>query len=289
MISILELPNGTNDLTPVELTSEYLRMRRIYRDLLKRAKKVSRGSGGILAPTNRVAYASLLFTRIVVICKSIDQLLPDCKPREHWDFSSVASLTRNLAEAFLWYFWLCIDEVEEVVRDGRFVLLYLHDHGSRKRLFEEVESTEPDVAYADLLSRFEANAYLRTFDASKRKEALKGHKTPFAQDDLLDKIGVERNSFRVLYRFFSQHTHTGPLSFMRMIDHDRGTGVETAHEKRYMIVALEFANGVLKDAIDGQLQLFPDAETRAPHLTDAEVVRRVEQNQGRSSIHKHRG
>src|ERR1700741_4744997 len=86
-------------LSPSELTTVYLKWRRDYRDLVKRAERVSRGSGGIWVEGNRLAYASILFTRIAVMAKSILCLLPDCKPREHWDFSAIASLTRNLAEA----------------------------------------------------------------------------------------------------------------------------------------------------------------------------------------------
>jgi hypothetical protein len=94
-------------------------------------------------------------------------------------------------------------------------------------------------------------------------------------------MGADKDQFRFFYRFFSQHTHTGPLSFFRMIEHDRGTGVETAHEKRYMIFATSFACSILEAAIRGHLKLFPDAGTRTPPLTDADVVRNVERNQGR--------
>lgn len=102
---------------------------------------------------NRLAYAAVLFMRMTVMAKSIGQLLPDCKPKEHWDFSAVASLTRNLAEAYLWYFWLCEDEVEADVRQGRFILLYCHDHGSRGRMFPDMKpSVDEDVVLANLVA-----------------------------------------------------------------------------------------------------------------------------------------
>lgn len=271
------------ELSPVALTKKYLAARREFRDLLSRAKIVSRGSAGILAQSNQVAYASVLFTRICVTAKSIECLLPDCRPKEHWDFSAVASLTRNLAEAYLWYFWLCEDDVHEDVRQGRFILLYCHDHGSRGRLFPEDKATnEDDAVMADLIKRFDENAYLKTYDEKARREALKGHKTPFIQDDVLERMGADKEGFRFSYRFLSQHTHTGPISFYRLFEHDRGKGVETEQEKSYMILAIEIASGVLSGAIDGHLKLFPEAETRKPHLTDADVIRNVERNQGRA-------
>jgi hypothetical protein len=94
-------------------------------------------------------------------------------------------------------------------------------------------------------------------------------------------MGVEKETFRIFYRSFSQHTHNGPLAFFRLIEHDRGRGVETEHEKRYMIIALSFACGVVSAAISGHLKLFPDAETREPFLTVAHVSRNVERSQRR--------
>lgn len=276
---------GLSDLAPRELTAVYLRCRREFRQLCKRAERVSRGSGGIWVEGNRLAYASVLFMRITVMAKSVRQLLPDCKPREHWDFSAVASLTRNLAEVYLWYFWLCEDEIDPDVRQGRFILLYCHDYGSRNRMFfDEIPQAEEDFVLADLISRFDSNPHLATFGEKQRREALRGHKTPFLQDDVLDRMGVDRNEFRSIYRFYSQHTHTGPVAFIRILmdDHNRGSGVETEHEKRYMISAILFATSVLESSIAGHLNLFPEAETRAPFLTDADIVRNVERNQGRS-------
>ncbi|MEH6660820.1 MAG: DUF5677 domain-containing protein [Parasphingorhabdus sp.] len=274
-----------DELNPRELTSEYLRYRREFRNLCKRAERVSRGSGGIFVDGNRLAYGSVLFMRITVMAKSILQLLPNCKPREHWDFSSVASLTRNLAEAYLWYFWLCEDDVDSNIRQGRFILFYCHDYGSRDRMFPDLRPPlDEDVVMDDLIARFDANPFLATFDAKRRREALKGHKTPFVQDEVLDSMGVDRENFRSIYRFYSQHTHTGPVAFIRILmeDHDRGSGVETAHEKRYMITAAQFAISVLESAIAGHLTLFPEAETRKPFLTNSEIARNVERNQGRA-------
>jgi hypothetical protein len=263
-----------------DLTRLYVSLRRSFHDLVERAVRVSRGSGGILSTGNRMFWASVLFTRLCVMAKSVRGLLPDPKPRSHWDFSSVASLVRNLNEAYLVFFWLCQDEVLDEVRAGRFILLYLHDYGSRKRLFPD-DFKESAWVHEDLVRQFDGNPFLATFSESQRKVALKGEKTPFIQDEILERMGVDLNDFRLMYRFFSQHTHTGPMSFYRMIDHDRGTGVETRHEKRYMILAMSFASEVLTRAIEGQLRIFPDAETRDPHLTTRQIELNVERDQGR--------
>ena len=84
-----------------------------------------------------------------------------------------------------------------------------------------------------------------------------------------------------MYRFFSQHTHTGPVAFYRMVDHDRGTGVETRMEKKYILIAIGAAAEALARAIEVHLDIFPDAETREPHITDRQVEINVERQQGR--------
>lgn len=126
----------------------------------------------------------------------------------------------------------------------------------------------------------------REYDEKQRRQALKGEKTPFIQDEVLTEIGADLEQFRMVYRFFSQPTHSGPLTFYRMVDHDRGTGVETRHEKRYMIMVIGFAAQFLAEAIDVLLDIVPDAETRTPHLTDQQVRKNFEEAQGRSRARK---
>jgi len=229
-------------------------------------------------------WASVLFTRMIVTVKTIDKILPDPKPKEHWDFSSVASLIRNLFECYIWYYWLCEDDVLDEVRAARFILLYLHDYGSRRRTFpsEYSEPREADPVYLDLVSQFNGNSILNTVPERKRRELLRGEKTPFIQDEVLERMGWDKDEFRMWYRFYSQHTHTGPMSFYRMPEHDRGSGAETRHEKKYIMFSTALACNVLERAIAGHLKIFPDAEIREPWLTDADVVRNVERAQGRA-------
>jgi hypothetical protein len=63
-------------------------------------------------------WASVLFTRMCSIGVSLLSLCPGSKVSPdslHWDFSSVASLARNLLECDLIFFYLCIDPADEDV------------------------------------------------------------------------------------------------------------------------------------------------------------------------------
>lgn len=72
------------------------------------------------------------------------------------------------------------------------------------------------------------------------------------------------------------------MSFYRMVDNGHGTGVETEHEKRYLIILIDFAIACLSRAVDVQLDIVPDAETRSPHLTRRQIIANVEREQGRA-------
>lgn len=262
------------------LTKLYLDARRQYRLLLKGCVRISRGSGGIRSTGNRMYWGCTLFTRIVVTGKSFDRLLPDARPGEHWDFSAAASIARNFLEACLVYHWLCGEGIEEEEREARFILFHLHDRGSRQRILPD-EELDLEVI-TDLTERFDRNPVLAGWDEKRRRVALRGERTPFVQDEVLAEIGVDPVAFRLLYRLFSQHTHTGPLSFYRMADHDRGMGVETRLEKHYLLIAIDFATQFLARAANTQLDIVPDADTRSPHVTDQQVRANVEREQGRA-------
>lgn len=262
------------------LTSLYLSARREYRDQVARAERLSRASGGISSTGNRMYWGAVLFTRIGVTAKSVEILLPDCRAGQHWDFSATASITRNLMEACLVHRWLCGDGVDDIEREARFILFHLHDHGSRRRLLSAPTGMD-DPILDDLTRRFDANAFLAGFDASRRKVALRGERTPFVQDDVLDGMGLDRAEFRLVYRLFSQHTHTGPISFYDALQNERGVGVETRKEKFYMFTAIGFAHRMLEAAIDTHMSIFPDAHARAPHVTRRQSEINVEREQGR--------
>ena len=210
--------------------------------------------------------------------RSIQTLTPELQPKVHWDFSAVASLTRNLADCYLFFYFLCVDSVPAVEKDARIILLNLHDEASRRKLFGELgEENEEDAktvaaraaVHGDLVSKFGANAYLSSLPEKRQKELIRGEKTPFVQDDVIERIGMDRKHFRFLYRFFSNHTHTGPVAFYRMSTHGRGHGFENPRDVFNMSLALDFACDMMRRASGDILNLFPNAETRGTCIEGA--------------------
>ncbi|PVX27913.1 hypothetical protein DD559_19440 [Sphingomonas pokkalii] len=243
------------------------------------AETVSRGCGNIPSDTNQHYWASVLFTRMVVTGKSVELLAPDPRPSAHWDFSAVASLVRNLAECYLYFFFLCVDDVPVVEKEARIIMLDLHDDGSRSKLFGELDEPETDdealaqraVVRASLEACFRANEWLMALPEKRQRELLRGDKTPFVQDDVIDRTDLDRKHFRFLYRFMSAHTHSGPVAFYRMGEHGRGMGFKNSNDTMYMAWALEFGTRIIELATGAMLDLFPGADQRGRKLRLAQI------------------
>jgi hypothetical protein len=275
------IANASTELTDVQAKAKYRQVRREFAAELLRALRVSRGAAGIRSETAQHYLASVLFTRIVVTAMSIQVLTPELRPNAHWDFSAVASITRNLAECYFFFYFLCADNVPQVEKDARIILLNLHDNASRRKLFRELG--EPDDAktatakaevHNDLVRKFEAIAYLSGLPEKRQKELIRGEKTPFVQDDMVERTNMDKTNFRFLYRLFSNHTHTGPVAFYRMAEHGRGRGFQNRQDTFYMAVALDFAGDLIRRAAADFLAFFPDAETRGTAIEVAEAKAR---------------
>ena len=259
-------------LSESQAKAKYRDARRDYAAVVLRAKRVSHGSAGIRSETAQHFWASVLFTRLVVTAVSIQVLTPDLQPDAHWDFSAVASITRNLAECYLFFYFLCADDVPQVEKDARIILLNLYDNASRRKLFGELGNTDDSAETAatkaavhdDLLRKFRANTYLLGLPEKRQKELIRGEKTPFVQDEVIERTTMDKRNFRFLYRLFSNHTHTGPVAFYRMAEHGRGRGIQNIQDTSYMAVALGFAPADV-------LALFPNAEARGAAIDAATI------------------
>lgn len=252
------------------IVDAYVAARRAFAQKLDAACRLSQGASNVESATSQHYWASVLFTRMVVTGISIRTLAPKKKSSGHWDFGAVASLVRNLAECYLYFFFLCVDDVPESEKKARIIMLDLHDDGSRSRLFGEMDELEPDGGTAvkrkavreALEARFRANAWLAALPPKRQRELLKGEKTPFVQDEVIDRTPLDRRRFRFLYRFLSAHVHSGPLAFYRMGDHGRGTGSQNDFDTMYLYWTLSFATELLQHASQAMLDMFPDAERR---------------------------
>lgn len=238
--------------------------------LVQAATNMSQGASGRRAETGRHYYASVLYTRLCGWAVSLLTMLPGNRLSrqefENWDFSAVATLSRNLIECYLAFFYLCIDPDDEVIWDCRWNLFNLHDCLRRRRLMEflgenaSVLSQFDDDANA-LRNRLRDNTYFAQLEPGVQSECLKGRKLYLqTQDELMQKVGFEADHYRAIYILLSSHVHTYPLGFYRLGEGGRGRGLENDVDRSYITGCIELCGLFLERAQKEMLELFPNAE-----------------------------
>jgi len=182
----------------------------------------------------------------------------------HWDFGAVASLTRNLLECALAFFYLAIEVVSEDEWKARLKVMQLHDCMSRFRMFRDFDPNDEQLKKFEdqaneLRSILEANAFFGNLPQPQRKKLLKGEQASILiQDEILQRMGEAASGIRGYYRFLSSHMHSFPLGFYRMAEQGRGRGVENEVEKGYISSALEYCAEILTRCTDDMRQAVAD-------------------------------
>jgi hypothetical protein len=228
----------------------------------------SQAAAGLNAGYRR-HWASVLFTRMCSFGISLPSLSPGSivNPDSlHWDFSSAASLARNLLECDLVFFYLCIDPDDEDTWLTRLNLIQLHDCLERHEMFRcwghNTAQLKGFLEQADeLRGKLSKCASFNALSGNLRKELLKGKISQMmTQDEILLRMGVSAadvQHFRGYYRFLSSQAHTYPLGFYRMSEQNR-TGLENRADKGYTAAALEFCGTHLKRAVQDFQHSFSD-------------------------------
>ena len=202
--------------------------------LLVEATRVSRSAADRSVP-DPVWWACLLHTRLCVTGVSLLSLVPGSRfagrAIDHYDFSAVASLTRNVWECYFVFFYLGVDTTEDDEWLTRLNVLQLHDCTSRLKMFTKLTPDDMDLpafrAQAEeLRGRIAARAYFGTLPQRRRQHVLKGENALLlSQDELLRRMNEDVGLFRGMYRFLSFHVHSLPVAFYRMAEREQGRGV----------------------------------------------------------------
>ncbi|EAZ89663.1 hypothetical protein CY0110_11132 [Crocosphaera chwakensis CCY0110] len=194
----------------------------------------------------------------------MERLLPT-KITDHWDYASVASLTRNILECYLIFFYFCIDSVSYTEWECRYNIFNLHDCTRRKKLFESeiLGDCDQDIQgfnkqISELKDRLINNEYFNNNLSDKqKKDYLKGNKhLLLSQDEVIEKMGLSLDNFRFSYIFLSNQIHTLPMNFYRMGEQIRGTGVHSDVEEDYTQMCVDITIKYLEKAINDMENLF---------------------------------
>jgi len=233
---------------------------------------VSHRYSGIMSPTSQHFYASVLFTALISRGLSLVNLIPHSpwsqKLIEHWDYASAMGICRTMMELRFAFYYLCVDECPRIEWECRWNIFNLHDCEARRKMFEVLDTSPEqkasfEVQADELRDRLRSNDYFLSLPEAKKRKYLRGQTAYlFALEDIGEKAGVDKQTFRWLYAFFSNHVHGLPMSFYRMgLDGgDRGRGLPTPVEERYTSLCLSTAASLLTHTRDEILMLFKGLE-----------------------------
>ncbi len=220
-------------------------------NIVRECMHVSHRYGGIPAPTSRHFYASVLFTSLITKGVSLVSLAPHspwaAKQIEHWDYATAAGIARTMLEARLVYYYLCTDQCPDDEWQCRWNILNLHDCTARRRLFDALGQSDQvagfDQQADELRERLKANSFFNSLPGGQKK-ILNGQTTYLMPlEDIAERAGLEKTTFRYLYILLSSHVHSLPMSFYRMggDEPDRGRGLPSPVEENYTTLCLSLA------------------------------------------------
>jgi hypothetical protein len=212
---------------------------------------------------------SLIFAKQVVTCISLLRLIPGSKffaPAGRvavWDLSSVASLTRNIIENYLMFFYIAIEPASPEERSSR--RLYWDYHEAHER-YEMVRTALPNSKHLPRLKASVDSLAAQVKQSGFYVRATPGHQRNLleAKDcklvayiDLSYRAGISRNYYRAEYKYCSSFAHTAPFSLSQL--NAFRAGAPEAHQVLRRLIRL--ATGYMGVAIRDYAVLFPDQQT----------------------------
>lgn len=265
-------PNEPAD-DEIILTPELYRTgRRDFHKLVGQVVARSVEIGGTKSERGRGYWWSILLSKIALNGMTLDKIIPQVgtkKSRQLWDLGSVAALVRVLAENYLMLVWLCVQTEEKAVWDYRITVLTIAENRARFRLTAEIEGeAEPEDFLSAQRALAEHLASMPIFQAlppGQAKQILRGDKLPFIHDEVMGGLDIDRLQFRRFYRYLSSFVHTGPISFMRMEEHERGQGEFNAYEGRAIWSAMGLAIIVLQSVVSDFDSMWPGRSPYTGH------------------------
>lgn len=257
---------------PSPLAPDYQECLDILDNVVRDCIDTSQRYGGIRSPSQKHFYASVLFTALVSRGVSLLILAPHSpwceKLVEHWDYASAAGIARTMAELRAAFHYLCIDACSTDEWNCRWNLFNLHDCTSRIRLFaagqtDNQEQIKGFTAQADeLKGRLRSNPHFNTLP--NQKHLLNGQTAYlYSLEEILQKAGIDRQTYRYLNVLFSSAVHGLPMSYYRLGEQDRGRGIPSPIENGYTVICHSFASGLLVSSRDEIRELFKGLTKRA--------------------------
>lgn len=175
-----------------------------------------------------------------------------------WDLSSLASLVRNLMEAYYTLHYILHDKCNEEERSFRHLLWKFHEASERwkcltKAIPESSHLPEIKSDFESLKESLKKDSYFKELSDSKQKEILRGSSYRLRTNvDLSDSCGVNSNYYRAQYKYCSSFAHTSPFSISTLLRFRAGD----YDSERIMGTIVQLATGYLSLSVRDFVSVF---------------------------------
>lgn len=175
-----------------------------------------------------------------------------------WDLSSLASLVRNLIEAYYTLYYLLHDDCGDQERSFRRLLWEFHESFERwkclsKAIPESVYLPKIKTDFESLKDRLKKNSYLKGLSDGQQRKILSGSSYRLRSNvDLSDSCGVSSDYYRAQYKYCSSFAHTSPFSISALSCFRAGD----SDSERIMGTIVQLATGYLSLSIRDFVDVF---------------------------------
>jgi hypothetical protein len=236
-----------------------------YFQVLSLTLDVSQNQHGI-DTAGRGVRAVKIFTRQTLSAMSLSSILPKLSPdkdpdAELWDVSSIASITRNILEAYLAIFYSGIENISDEEAELRFFIGQLHRNREwylvHKSQNSDIETlNEFEAGMKEQKERIKTHSYLSNLSNAQKNKALKGDEMYYTKADFEERSRI-CSELRAEYQLLSNFVHPLPLSIER-IDNDRGRGTSNVYDISYSLGCITIATKYLAASTLGIIDHFPE-------------------------------
>ncbi|KLV05089.1 hypothetical protein ABT56_12890 [Photobacterium aquae] len=182
------------------------------------ATDLSMHFGRVNTNDRRKRLSTYFLAKLVHNCVSLLKILPkdDGEEIPYFDFSSIASLGRNIIEStnLCWYY--CIDDVDKDESDFRFILFDYHDTCTLLSMSDSFKwelDTTTDLENEKLTLKkalLECEQY-KVQDSVTKKQLRQGRKASlYNQKELIELRCIDGDEFQGAYKLLSNHVHSTP-------------------------------------------------------------------------------
>jgi hypothetical protein len=247
-----------------EPSADYSRSLFVFDNVVRDCIGVSREHSGIHAPSPKHFYASVLFTALISRSISLVMLAPHSswaqKLIEHWDYASAAIIVRTMMELRAAFHYLCVDVTSDEEWECRWILLRLHDCNARLRVLAanptgSEEVSELEKAAESLRNQLKTNGHFVTL-RHQQKLLNGGSAYLYPLEEILERAGLARSTYRFLNTVFSSHVHGLPMSYFRMAEENRGRGLPSPVEESSTTICLSLAAAIMTATRDDMYGIF---------------------------------